>query len=878
MKYSKFNRQVAVALCIVITISMFTGFKNYSGFGSAYYENNIEIFDGVSYTEIIGEHAINGIEHGHIVEAEIDRNGVIPLVYNGIVRGTYTVGAMVDYAESQGYKVLAAINGDIYDTVSGTPKGLVIHDGNIVTSGYNSEKVISFDKNNRASLEIDELIYQANGIIEYKKITEIQREIDVPIEKVTIVTSQAINENGESYIVETEDIETIYEKQLLTEQIEETITESVALNIDFLNVPHGEALGLHLYNSHYSDSTKSNGIYAEVVIETDDVQFGVNKTIKGIVTDVNRETNNTVIKDNTIVLSTVKGSKNYDLVSNLKIGSEIDININNPLNNGLSEAKECIGYYYSVVENGKNVTNGTNINPRSCLGVKRDGSLVMVEIDGRQPNYSRGINLPDLSEMMISLGCEYAFNLDGGGSSVLYVRQPGKDVKATKVSRPSENTERKVANAILLVYKENTSDFVEHVNVYPNYQLMMPGSTVTFNGEFSNPLYEKINYNKSITYYTDIKFGYVDTQGNFTAGVNKGSTYVEAIIDGKRGRNKIDIVDDIIIIPNTKQIICEGGEVRKLEVSAGYGTERVYVPVASSNELFDWSCDSSIGSIDENGVFTASTGTARTGKIYISYNDKTEVIDVQVGASVISFNDTASHWAEEPIGVLAGIGYLNGIGDNLFAPDSELTRSQFIAMLAKITPDREEQIIIERYENQNEVSVIVLPNENENIDDLSLQEDLINPGMESTTIADNNTPTPSGITSNLSETNKMNFTDVNEEDWYYEYVKWGYDNGIISGMGDGTFAPNLPITREQMAVMLCKYSSYIGFILPQIKEIPVFTDQEYISLWAKDYVLTVAGAGIINGFDTGDFKPQGVATRAQAAKVLYEFCQLKGIL
>ena len=97
-------------------------------------------------------------------------------------------------------------------------------------------------------------------------------------------------------------------------------------------------------------------------------------------------------------------------------------------------------------------------------------------------------------------------------------------------------------------------------------------------------------------------------------------------------------------------------------------------------------------------------------------------------------------------------------------------------------------------------------------------------------------------------------------------------------MGDGTFAPNSSITREQMAVMLCNYARSIGFALPQTGSGVSFSDSGSISTWAVDYVATAAGAGVINGFDTGDFRPQGVATRAQAATVIYKMCQIKGIL
>ena len=68
--------------------------------------------------------------------------------------------------------------------------------------------------------------------------------------------------------------------------------------------------------------------------------------------------------------------------------------------------------------------------PRTLVGVKEDGTLVLVVVDGRDTGYSRGVTMSEAAELMVSLGCETAYNLDGGGSSTMYfngqvVNQPG---------------------------------------------------------------------------------------------------------------------------------------------------------------------------------------------------------------------------------------------------------------------------------------------------------------------------------------------------------------------------------------------------------------------------------------------------------------------
>ena len=82
-------------------------------------------------------------------------------------------------------------------------------------------------------------------------------------------------------------------------------------------------------------------------------------------------------------------------------------------------------------------------------------------------------------------------------------------------------------------------------------------------------------------------------------------------------------------------------------------------------------------------------------------------------------------------------------------------------------------------------------------------------------------------------------------------------------LGDGAyFRPDSSITREELAVMAarCVQISATGMM--------DFTDRESVSDWAKDAVDALASAGIINGFEDGTFRPDGISTRAEAAVIL----------
>ena len=111
---------------------------------------------------------------------------------------------------------------------------------------------------------------------------------------------------------------------------------------------------------------------------------------------------------------------------------------------------------------------------------------------------------------------------------------------------------------------------------------------------------------------------------------------------------------------------------------------------------------------------------------------------------------------------------------------------------------------------------------------------------------------------------ELDFMDVNTDSWYYSAVAAAYANGIINGKDDGSLGIGENITREDMAVMAYRALKLSG------NEACTFKDSEDISEYARDAVGAMSKLGIINGFDDNTFGPKSHATRAQAAKIVYE--------
>ena len=115
------------------------------------------------------------------------------------------------------------------------------------------------------------------------------------------------------------------------------------------------------------------------------------------------------------------------------------------------------------------------------------------------------------------------------------------------------------------------------------------------------------------------------------------------------------------------------------------------------------------------------------------------------------------------------------------------------------------------------------------------------------------------------------FDDVPEGAWYFDAVKWAVEEGVSDDAGDGMFAPNAPITRQDLALFISNFSENIGLELPEFQEYTGFDDEDEISDYAKDAVMLLFEAMIINGKPGNVFDPLGSATRAELATMLMRF-------
>ncbi len=134
-----------------------------------------------------------------------------------------------------------------------------------------------------------------------------------------------------------------------------------------------------------------------------------------------------------------------------------------------------------IVKDGKNVNspNHSDAAPRSVVGIKPDGTVVIMVNDGRQSPYSAGMSMYELAEVMLDLGCTYAVNCDGGGSTTWVSQRPGEELKVN--NSPSDGAERPTTTGILFISTAPADGQFARANISTDSKYYTPYSSVTFN-------------------------------------------------------------------------------------------------------------------------------------------------------------------------------------------------------------------------------------------------------------------------------------------------------------------------------------------------------------------------------------------------------------
>jgi hypothetical protein len=124
------------------------------------------------------------------------------------------------------------------------------------------------------------------------------------------------------------------------------------------------------------------------------------------------------------------------------------------------------------------------------------------------------------------------------------------------------------------------------------------------------------------------------------------------------------------------------------------------------------------------------------------------------------------------------------------------------------------------------------------------------------------------------------FTDVASGQWYTPAIAWASSNNLITGIGNNKFAPNDPITREQFATLLYRYTQWFAAgngtpraASPTDANLSAYTDAETVSDWAREAMVWAVSTGLITGRTETTLAPKTAANRAEAAMLLQRYLE-----
>ena len=506
-------------------------------------------------------------------------SAVTPIVtYGDVLTDRSSVAGMAAQLETEGYRVVAGINGDFYNVSSGLPIGIVVTEG-LLRSSDAGFYAIGFREDGSAIL-------------------------GKPGVKVSANLGYAVGSA-------------------------ELIRPVTAVNKARTNS------GLYLYtydfNAKHTTGTTEPGVNVVCTVEQGELAIGSTVTLRA---ERVEEGAVTTLEPNQIVLSANAQADSYytDALRNVPLGSVLTLTVT--ANDGWDSVKYAIGALYSLAEDGvvrSDLAAGSN--PRTAVGQRADGTLIFYTIDGRRSGYSIGASLAQVGERLVELGCQTVLCLDGGGSTNLAVTTPDSTT-AVIANRPSESG-RKVTNQIFLVSSSRSSGDLDHFYVNPagNYVLAGSAVPVTVSGVDSN----YIPMSASCTLSASAGSVMEQEDGRFLLTTPAGGGDITVTASGRGGEG--GAVIHAIRTPDSLTLKNGTSGLTALTVTPGSKTTLTagavwnHLPLTASNEAFTWTVSGGVGTVDEHGVFTATT--PGTGDLTISAGDKSLTVPVTVGQAAL---------------------------------------------------------------------------------------------------------------------------------------------------------------------------------------------------------------------------------------------------
>ena len=594
------KRILSFILSLSLILSFYQSLYAYTngmGMGSLVFNERREIAPGVFLDTWLGETPSGTPKRGYSMTFDPKTSDALVVSsYGDSIGSRKTLTKMISAAEDEGYMVIGGINGDFFNLDTGVPIGPVIKDGRLVCNNGAPTNTIGF------------------------------------------------NEDG-SVIIGTPKFE----------------IKAILDNSEFMALNFNKAQGIwgpYIYTSDFGATTRSTVPSIEITVDISMGSSELGNMMVGTVSNVNTNAKSTPIGKNQIVLSAQIGQYGEPELRKINVGDPIGFTFSDP-EGKWNQVRQAVGGGKILISQGviNSAISTSDVNPYTAIGVKANGEVVFFEVDGRNSANSVGVSSMDAAKFLQDLGCTDAIAMDGGGSSTISARMPG-DVSPTVLNKPSDGSQRLDSNGLLLISKQsarinsgeaNITLDLKLLHVYPGKTYILPGSNLDFRVTATNEYFFPVSLPQTIGWAAT--GGQLQNNGHYTSPDVPGTYQITASSGQASGSATVVVIppEQITTVksyPSSVSIL--PGASQTLNISAEM--DNLKVPF-SNNSLIKWQVDGNVGTITQDGVFTASGSDGAQGAIKATIGNATATIPVTLAKmpDVLEDFENTGSWASTGI-------------------------------------------------------------------------------------------------------------------------------------------------------------------------------------------------------------------------------------
>lgn len=715
---------------------------------------------------------------------------VVPTITNGTaLYGTTSISNEASRLDSLGLNVVGGSNADFFSLQTGVPMSNAIVDGKILTKDASGQDAIGIMPDGTAFISY----FSLNSVL--------------------------IKEDG---------------------------TEVNIYNINKFRQPYA----VYMMTSDFSSETKNTTKGIDVILGEIEGEMKIGTRMTAVVEEIRPQTGSLPIPKGKLVITVDEKAPEefYKPISELQPGEKLTLSFSA---NGDKRWNDVAVGMGSI--GGRLLING-EINPdleagaapRTAIGIKEDGSIVLYTIDGRQTGHSYGVQLKTLAKRMQELGCVEALNLDGGGSTEMVIKLPGNEATGL-VNKPSDGKERKVSTFFFFKNTAKKTGKAELLHLYPKMNYVLTGAETKLEVKATDSGFNAAKTPDDTELFVEDGKNSTITQGGVFTAKDNGAVRVFA----KAGDIKTFI--DITCLETPTEIKIKNKDTGKAVSSIAFapGSEMSLVAEAyggynklvAENEDFKWQTDGEIGEISEAGHFKASDKYGATGSIFVSAGNKTVKIPVTLA------NPDPSDKKAYPV---IDIKTENGEFEiSVSCAYNIATEKEKISVKLDGRPAEFD------YDAETGIATGVLP---ENCGKITVTATNVFGYTSFKTVSSDNAQTKAPFSDTLGH-------------WAEDILGFMYENGVISGdstEGSLKFNPQKPMTRSEFAVMI---TNYLGLDREEYKDVELpYSDIDTIPFWAIDSFRVLYKEGIVKGRYVSDTEscadPLATISRAEAATIV----------